>query len=130
MEQAMKDAINRQLANKGFSLVPNAPDFFISFEALPIDDVNLAANTDFRLPTGTTVYTSQRPNGLGVSVFAAVIPQIYVTVTDASSDIPVWQSLTTKKYKDPDKAIKNLDKELQGIVKAALKSFPSGKTVK
>ncbi len=128
MEQAIKDAINSQLAQKGYSLMPNAPDFLISVEALPVDDFSLSGNTDFSLPTGTTVYTSQRPGGLGVSVLAAVIPQMYITATDPSSNTPLWQSMTTKKYKNPEKAVKNLDKELGGIVRKAMKSFPSGKS--
>jgi hypothetical protein len=124
MEKAIKDAVNSELANKGYSLDLQAPDFYINVEAIPVDDVSLSGNNDFGTPIGTTVYTSQMPDGLGVSVLAAVIPRICITATDPSSKKPVWQVLTTKKYKDPDKAIRNLDREISQIIKKSLKNFP------
>jgi len=124
MEKAIKDAVNSELANKGYLLEPQAPDFYINVEAIPVDDVNLSGNNDFGTPIGTTVYTSQMPDGLGLSVLAAVIPRICITATDPSSKKPVWQVLTTKKYKNPDKAIRNLDREIDQIIKKSLKNFP------
>jgi hypothetical protein len=73
------------------------------------------------------VYTSQKPDGLGVAVIPVVVTQIQVTVLDFPGKTIVWQVLATNKYKDPDKAIRNADKEIGQIVKKAMNSFPSRK---
>lgn len=130
IEGALKDAINRELAQKGYVQDPQRPDFFIRVVAGSDYQENMSANVDFRLPTNTTVYTSQNPNGLGVNAWLVVISQFHIMATDPSSDAPVWQAEVTKKYKDTDKAVRNMNSEIDQIVRKALKSFPSRKKTK
>jgi len=127
IEGSLKNAIDRELAKKGYELDPQKPDFFIHVEAGSGYETSVSGNKDFRLPTGTTVYTSQNPNGPGVDVWLTVVSQFHVITTDPSSGATIWNSVTTKKYKDPDKAVRNLDNEIGQIVGKALKSFPSRK---
>lgn len=124
MERTLIDAINRELAAKGYTLDEKAPDFFIHVEALAHDETAVSANTDFRLPVNTTVYTSQKPGGQGVSLIPAVIPEVRIIATDASNK-PLFESVTSKKYKDPEKARNNIDKEITQFAKKGLQKFPA-----
>jgi hypothetical protein len=127
MEKYLKTGVDSELAGKGYTLDSQAPEFFIHIEALALDDVRVSGNTDYRYPVGTTVYTSQMPDGLGVDILPTVIPHIKIIATEPSSDNPVWQVLAIKKYKNPDKAVRNMESEIGQIVRKAMKSFPSGK---
>jgi len=123
MEKTLIDAINGELASKGYRLDEKSPDFLIHVEALAHDEVAVSGNTDFRLPTNTNVFSSQRPDGLGVSLIPAIIPEIHIIATDASNKA-LFASVTSKKYKDPEKARKNLDKEIRQFAQKGLQKFP------
>jgi len=125
LEKTLIHAIDRELAGKGYILDPEAPSFFIQVDAMPLDKDTLSGNTDFRAAPMTQVYTTQKPDGLGVAVIPAVISQVQITASDASGKTAVWQALVIKKYKDVDKAVRNADKEISQIFKKAMSGFPS-----
>jgi hypothetical protein len=128
MDQKLQDAVNRVLARKGYVEYPQNPDFLIQVVAYGLPDMQTSANVDVGHPfDATTVYTSQRPDGPGISVWVVVISNVSFILSDRSSNEVAWQADVTKKYKDPQKAIRNLDKEIQNVVKKALKDLPAHK---
>ena len=129
IDQAFKKAIDTSLAQKGYLQDPKAPDFFIHVEGGPDFESKAGANTDIARPNDT-IYRSQNTTGAGVNAFLVVISQIRIIATDPSSGKAVWQGESTKKYKDPNKAIRNLDEEVSGIVRKAMKDFPARKKAK
>jgi hypothetical protein len=129
IDQAFKKAIDTELTQKGYLQDPKAPDFFIHVEGGPDFESKVGANTDIARPN-ETIYRSQNTTGAGVNAFLVVISQIRIVATDPSSEKAVWQAESTKKYKDPNKAIRNLDEEVSGIVRKAMKGFPVRKKTK
>ncbi len=125
MEKLLIAAIDNELAKKGYTLDPQSPDFFISVEALPFDDVRVSANKYLNIPGGIQVYTPQRPEGPGVAIMPILIANIQIVATHPSSKTAMWQSLTAKKVKDVDKAVRDMEKGAPKIVSKALKAFPA-----
>jgi len=124
MEKELLAAIDRELARKGYALDSRAPDFYVHVEALAHDETAVSGNKDMRVPTGTTVYTSQNPQGPGVSLMPAVIPEVQIIATEPSSETPFFRSVVSKKYKDPEKARRDIDREIAKFAGKGLKSFP------
>jgi hypothetical protein len=128
IERKLKDAVNRELVRKGYVEDPQNPDLLIQVAAFGLPEMRTSANQDLNhLSDGTTVYTSQRPGGPGISAWMDVISNVSFILSYRSSNEVAWQADVTKKYKDPQKAIRNLDKEIQSVVKKALKDLPAHK---
>ncbi len=124
MEKILLAAIENELAKKGYTLDPRSPDFFISVEAFPFDDVSVSSGRYLNVPDNIKVYTTQRPDGPGAVVIPMVITRIQIVATDPASQTVVWQSLTEKKVKDIDKAVRQMEKGTPKIIGKALKAFP------
>lgn len=127
MDRTIKEAVNRELARKGYAEDPQHPDFLIEVAGYGMPDMQTSANPDMTNPSGANVFTSQSPGGPGISAWMAVIANMSFIVTDRSSNEVAWQADVKKKYKDPQKAIQNLEKEIESVVNKALQNFPKHK---
>jgi len=50
--------------------------------------------------------------------------QIVFYMVDVASTKSVWQTTYSKTFRDPNKAIRNLDKEVNELVSKSFKDFP------
>ncbi len=128
IEATLKKAVDHELGQKGYVLDPQSPDFFIHFNAGSEFSSDASAVADPMLPVGTEVYKTQNPVGPGVNILPITTTVMRIIATSPSSEAPAWQGEATKKYKNPDKALKDLNNELTRTVKSAMKSFPPRKT--
>ena len=124
IEQKIVQSVNRTLAAKGFSESRTAPDFLVSCEA------GAASNTDFGAaspPPGTagtaTPLLIPYP-GVRDDVWYSVDGTVAFRLTDAKSNQVVWTAVATKKIRDPQKVMNNLDQQVEQVVSKAFKSFP------
>ncbi len=128
MDRAIKDAVNRVLRQKGYVENPQAPDFLVQVAGYGMPDMKTSANPDLSSPPTTpNVFTSQAPAGAGVNIWMTVIANMSFILTERSSDEVAWQADVSKKYKNPQKSLQNLDKEIQDVVEKALKDLPAHK---
>jgi hypothetical protein len=128
MDRAIKDAVNKVLKQKGYVENPQAPDFLVQVSGYGMPDMKTSANPDLSsAPTTGGTFTSQAPGGAGVNIWMTVISNMSFILTERSSDEVAWQADISKKYKNPQKAIQNLDKEIQDVVEKALKDLPAHK---
>lgn len=127
-ESWIVDAVNQQLEKKGYREAAENPDFLIRVEALALPgDTQTSANFDHRMPSQGFIYESNRPLGMGVSIWLELLAGVGITASDAASGDTLWDASLVKKYKDPDQLEKNLQKEIKKVFKKALKKFPSSK---
>jgi hypothetical protein len=127
MDRTIKDAVNSELVRKGYVENPHNPDFLIQVAGYGMPEMQTSANPNMATPSDTWVLTSQGMGGPGMSAWMSVISNVSFILTDRSSNEVAWQADVTKKYKNPQKAIRNLDKEIQGVVNKALKDLPAHK---
>jgi hypothetical protein len=124
--QLIKNAGNRELAQKGYWEDAENPDFFVEVSSIGIQDANLAGNvgTLYRYD-GYGAINPQYSAAPGTTVWLTLTSQGSIVVTDRATNATVWQAQTLKKYKKPDKAMKNLEQEINSVMKKALNSFPA-----
>jgi hypothetical protein len=121
IEQTIVQSVDRVLAAKGFSENTANPDFFVSCDAgAP------ASNADVEAPPSPPSATAP-PNpfpGVRQNIWYSVDGVIALRLTDARSSRVVWTAVATKKIRDPKKAMKELDQQVEQFVSKAFKSFP------
>jgi hypothetical protein len=129
--QLIKNAGNRELAQKGYWEDQENPDFFMEVSTLGIPDADLAGNVGsmYRYDVGGAI-NPQYGGAPGTTLWMSITSRGSIVVTDRASNKIVWQAQTLKVYKKPDKAMKNLEQEINTVMKKALQSFPAQKTGK
>ncbi len=129
VEKKIVDIVTRELAKKGYTEDSQNPDFYIEIRAASMPtELTTSANLARRVPEGSDVFSSTYPNGPGVNILLTMTAGARITVTDSTSNATAWETLVSKKYKDLDKAKRNLDKELDRMFTKAFKSFPVRKS--
>jgi hypothetical protein len=58
------------------------------------------------------------------STWLKVNGEIVFHMIDAESQKPVWETIYSKTFRDPDKALRNLDKEVNELVSRSFRDFP------
>jgi hypothetical protein len=133
IEQSIVQSVNRMLAAKGFTEDSTNPDFFVSCDAgAPVSNAEVETPTPPPgVDTRTEPYPGVRQNswhspypGVRQNVWYSVDGEITFRLTDAKSNRVVWTAVATKKIRDPKKAMKDLDQQVEQFVSKAFKSFP------
>jgi hypothetical protein len=128
MDLKIVKAVNQTLVARGFVEAKDKPDFYIYYDggsdmqarAGGQDRVNsTAATPGDRTPT----YGLGNGPALAPSTWLKVNGQIVFYIADESKKI-VWETTYSKTFRDPNKAIRNLDKEVAELVSKSFKEFP------
>lgn len=129
MDLKIVKAVNQFLASKGFAEVKEKPDFFLFYDGGGNSQVGVGGATQAGSGPATTADLS--PNyGLGngptlaPTTWLKVNGQIVFHMVAADSQKPVWETTYSKTFRDPDKALRNLDKEVNELVSKSFKDFP------
>ena len=129
MDLKIVKAVNQFLASKGFVEVKEKPDFFLSYDGGGNSQV--AAGGSTQTGSGPTTTADLSPNyGLGngptlaPTTWLKVNGQIVFHMVAADSLKTVWETTYSKTFRDPDKALKDLDKEVNELVSKSFKDFP------
>ena len=122
-------AVNQQLAAKGFVEVQEKPDFYIFYDGG--GNVKLGEGGADQVGSGPTTSADIGPdygmgNGptLSPTTWMKVNGQIEFHIVDATAKKAVWETTYSKNFRDPDKALKNMDKEVNELVTKSFKDFP------
>ncbi|MBI1738837.1 MAG: DUF4136 domain-containing protein [Acidobacteria bacterium] len=125
IDKAIVDAINRQLQAKGLVRDEEHLDFVVLYEGGGLSNIQTGGRMDFSNPRGPAwTYSSDSLGGSSLDVWASVMGHLQVLVVDAKSNTVVWKSHVSKKYREPNKALANAEKEADQLIKKALKDFP------
>ena len=129
MDLKIVKAVNRTLTAKGFVEVNHQPDFYVYYDGGGESD--LAAASVARANSAPTQPNDRTPTyGLGngpamaPGTWLKVNGQISFRMTDAASKRQVWSATYAKTFHDPDKALRNMDKEVNELVARSFKNFP------
>ena len=121
--------VNQLLAAKGFVAVKEKPDFYIYYDGG--GNVDLGAGGASQVGSGPTTSADIAPNyGLGngrtlsPTTWMKVNGQIEFHIVDSATRKAVWETIYSKNFRDPDKALKNMDKEVSELVTKSFKDFP------
>ena len=125
IDKVLVESLNRQLQAKGFVLDENHPDFRIKYEAGALPEAETSAQPDmlYGLPLDPT-FGSIGLDGIPPAVWIYALAKLKLTVTDVGSGKPVWTALASEKIRDPQKALKDLNKKVDDLMAKTLKSFP------
>lgn len=129
MDLKIVRAVNQLLAGKDFIEVKDKPDFYLYYEGGGSSQAT--AGGQDRVNSRPLVSNDSTPTyGLGngpamaPSTWLKVSGRIVFHIIDADSRKPLWESIYTKKFHDPDKAMRNMDKEVNELVSKSFKNFP------
>jgi Domain of unknown function (DUF4136) len=129
MDIKIVKAVNRLLAARGFVEVKDKPDFYIFYDGG--GNVQLGAGGASQAGSGPKTSADIAPDyGLGngptlsATTWMKVNGQIEFHIVDAAARKPVWETIYSKNLRDPDKALKNMDKEVNELVTKSFKDFP------
>jgi len=122
-------AVNRELAAKGFVEVKENPDFYISYDGG--GSSQLGAGGVSQADPGPSTTADQAP-GFGLGNGPVIAPttwmkvdgQIVFHIVPPGASKPVWETSYRKNFRDPDKALKEMDKEVNELVKKSFQDFP------
>jgi len=129
MDLKIVKAVNHTLTTRGFVKVKDKPDFYIYYDG---------GSSDMQLSAGGPAQANSTPlspvdraptyglgNGpaLAPATWLKVNGQIEFYITDKPGKI-IWVTKYNKTFRDPNKAIRNLDKEVDELVSKSFKGFP------
>jgi hypothetical protein len=126
----LSNSIDRQLRAKGFSHDDSNPNFQISYEAGGLSKADISTTPDLSRDIGNPNATNQ-PADIGplttaTDAWLSVLGGLRVTIIDDKSKKTVWVGQISKKIRDPQKFLLNLDSEVDSATAKLLKSFPPG----
>lgn len=129
MDLKIVRTVNEALAAKGFVEVKDKPDFYIYYDGG--GNMDLLAGSQARANSTPLSPTDRTPTyGLGngpalaPSTWLKVNGEILFHMADVASGKAVWETTYKKTFRDPDKALRNLDKEVNQLVTTSFKDFP------
>jgi hypothetical protein len=129
LDRKIVKAVNRELTAKGFSEVKENPDFYLFYDGG--GSSQLGAGGASQADPGPATTADQAP-GFGLGNGPAIAPttwmkvngQIVFHIVPPGAAKPVWETTYTKNFRDPDKALKDMDKEVNELVKKSFQDFP------
>jgi len=129
MDLKIVRVVNQTLLLKGFIDVKEKPDFYIYYDGggdtqLDAGGQAQANSTPLAPNDRTPTYGLGNGPALAPSTWLKVNGQIVFHILDAESRTPVWETTYSKTFRDPNKAIRNLDKEVNELVSKSFKDFP------
>jgi hypothetical protein len=120
--------VNQTLIARGFVEVKDKPDFYIYYDGG--GDMQISAGGQAQANSTPLSPTDRGPTyGLGngpalaPATWLKVNGQIVFYVVDESDKI-IWETKYNKTFRDPNKAIRNMDKEVAELVSKSFKDFP------
>jgi Domain of unknown function (DUF4136) len=129
MDLKIVKAVNQILAAKGFVEVKEKPDFFLYYDGG--GNTQIGAGGASQVGAGPTTSADVVPaygmgNGpaMAPTTWLKVNGRIVFHMVDAASHKSVWETSYGKTFRDPDKALKNMDKEVNELVSKSFKDFP------
>jgi Domain of unknown function (DUF4136) len=129
MDRKIVKTVNQALTARGFVEVKDHPDFYIHYDGG--GNSQLLAGSQATVNSNPTSPSDPTPTyGLGngpalaPATWLKVNGEIVFHITDAVSGKLVWESTYNKTFRDPNKALRNLDKEVHELVTKSFKNFP------
>ena len=120
--------VNQTLIARGFAEVKDKPDFYIYYDGG--GDMQISAGGQAQANSTPLSPTDRAPTyGLGngpalaPATWLKVNGQIVFYIVDESRKI-LWETTYNKTFRDPNKAIRNLDNEVSELVSKSFKDFP------
>jgi hypothetical protein len=129
MDLKIVKMVDRTLAAKGFLAVGGSPDFYIQYDGGAESDIAVGgrahANSGPLTPSDPTpTYGLGMGPSLAPVTWLKVNGEIVFHITDVGSGKSVWERTYRKTFRDPRKALRNMDKEVNQIVEKSFKDFP------
>jgi len=118
MDLKIVKAVNQLLLAKGFVELKDKPAFYLHYAAQVRRTPRLAPSDP--MPT----YGLGNGPAMAPASWLKEIGQIVFHMLDATSRKPVWERVYSKTFRDPDKALRNFDKEVNELVSKSFKEFP------
>jgi uncharacterized protein DUF4136 len=129
MDLKIVKAVNQTLHAKGFVEVKEKPDFYLYYDGG--GDARAVGGGEGRVNSTPVAPNDLTPTyGLGngptvaPSTWLKVKGEIMFHMIGAETRQPVWETIYSKTFHDPDKALRNMDKEVDQLVSKSFKDFP------
>jgi Domain of unknown function (DUF4136) len=128
MDLKIVKTVNQTFIAKGFVEVKENADFYIHYDGggdmqIGAGSVDRANSTPLTPSDRTPTYGLGNGPALAPATWLKVNGQIEFYITDEPGKI-LWETKYNKTFRDPNKAIRNLDKEVSELVSKSFKNFP------
>jgi Domain of unknown function (DUF4136) len=129
MDLKIVKAVNQMLATKGFVEVQEKPDFYLFYDGggdarIGAGGANLAGSGPATSADLSPSYGLGNGPTLAPSTWLKLKGQIEFHIVDAESQKFIWETTYSKTFRDPDKALRHMDKEVNELVSKSFKDFP------
>lgn len=129
MDRKIVRNVNQLLSAAGFVEVKEKPDLYIFYDGggdlqAGVGSVALANSAPLSPTDPASAYGLGNGPALAPASWLKVNGRLVFHMIDAESKKSVWQTTYTKTFRDPNKAIRNLDKEVNQLVSKSFKDFP------
>jgi len=129
MDRKIVRNVNEFLKSKGYTEVQENPDFYLYYDGG--GNMQMGAGGASQAGSGPSTTADISPDwGLGngptmaPSTWLKVNGLIEFHMVDAKTKKVVWDTTYSKTFKDRDKALKDIDKEVNELVTKSFKDFP------
>jgi hypothetical protein len=129
MDRKIVRNVNELLKSKGFVEVQENPDFYLYYDGG--GNLSMAAGGENNAGAGPKTSADAQPDygalggpSLAPSTWLKVSGVIEFHMVDVKTKKPVWETTYSKTFKDRDKALKDMDKEVHELVTKSFKAFP------
>jgi hypothetical protein len=121
--------VNRILNARGFVEVKDKPDSYLYYDgggdALAVIGGDARVNSTSISPNDRTLtYGLGNGPAMAPASWLKVNGQIVFHMMDATSRKTIWETVYSKTFRDPDKALRNFAKEVNELVSKSFKDFP------
>ena len=127
IDDALVNAVNKQLQAKGLRENNSAPDFYLTYSggSMIADSKSGHAYLPRDLALGVApVWTSNTIPGSVPNVWVSMEGMLLFEVADAKTDSVTWSTFLKKKLKKPGKMPTDLDRVAAEIAQKAFQKFP------
>ena len=128
MDLKIVKAVNQLLFAKGFVEVKDKPDFYLYDDRgggamFAVGGASQASSAPRAPNDPTPTYGLGNGQALAPASWLKVNGQIVFHMLYATARKPVWETIYSKTFRDPDKALRNFDKEVNELVSKSFKEF-------
>ncbi len=129
MDRKIVRHVNELLKSKGFAEVQDNADFYLYYDGG--GNMQMGAGGSNQAGSGPVTSADVSP-GYGLGMGPTLAPSTWLKVNgtiefhmvDAKSKKTVWETTYSKTFRDRDKALKDMDKEVNELVAKSFKDFP------
>jgi len=118
------EEVNKTLASKGYVEDEKNPDFILSYDA-GSSDLSVKMEGEYSDTKNASTASAPAVYDIPQNVWYSVDGVVTFHALDAKSNKAIWTAQATKKFRDPNKGMREMPRQVQEIVAKSFQKFPA-----